>query len=401
MHRLRYLLVVGLLAGCAPDAPVADSDQLGATIDSIARGVVSAGLVAGLSVAVVQDGEMVYARGHGSADLAEERDATHETVFVAASVSKSITSLAVLTMVRDGRVDLEDSLADLLPSFPNPEQARGITVRSMLNHTSGLHDLLGAVSDQWQESGTGVDRDFVLNWLRDRPLDFEPGTHWMYSNTGFYLLGLIVEEVTGESYGAYVRDEVALPLGLDDTFLCDEWRLPERRTIGYQPTDSGFEVTNNYETTGVTTGFGGAGGMCSTAVDLASLPTALEATGLIPEELVAEMLEPTTLSSGATINYGLGVRLGAVADQPVWGHSGGSASTWALLAHYPDAGLTVATMVNTDRASEDAWILEGRVARRVLGIAPGPIDSVTLTNPRLYEGSYVRGSRESAVLHSR
>lgn len=395
MRRLRCLLVVVLVASCSPDSP-ASTDPWEAAIDSIAREVLTAGPIAGLSVAVVRDGEVAYARGHGSANVAEGQDATHETVYVAASVSKFITSLAVLTLVRDGRLELDDSLADRLPSFPNLEQGQRITVRHMLNHTSGLHDLLGALSDESQESGTGLDRDFVLQWLQDRPLDFEPGTHWMYSNTGFYLLGLIIEEATGQSYGDYVRNEVALPLGLQSTFLCDDWLFPERRTIGYETSDTSLVVSRNYETTGVKTGFGGAGGICSTVADLASLPAALESTGLVPNSLLAEMLEPTTISSGATVDYGLGVRLGTLGDETIWGHSGGSGSTWALFAHYPGASLTVAAMVNTDRASPDAWILEGRVARKVLGLSQERPDSVALAEAQLYEGRYVggRGDRQ-------
>lgn len=388
-----------LVLGCGTPAPPLAMPSLDHALDSLASDALASGPSAGLSVAVVRRGEVVYARGHGSADLAQGRDVTPETVFVAASVTKLLTSLAVLRLVAEGELGLDDRLADLLPAFPNREQGERITVRAMLNHTSGLPDLLGPVVDRWLETGAPADPEFVLAWLRDRPLDFDPGTHWVYSNTGFYLLGLVIEDVAGRPYGDYVREEVALPLGLEDTFLCDDWLFPDRRTVGYEPGEEGLAVSANYETTGVKTGFGAAGGFCTTPLDLASLPGALSSSGLLPDSLLAMMLAPTTLASGATVDYGLGVRLGRVEGNPVWGHSGGSASTWALLVHYPDSAVSVAAMVNTDGARPDAWMLGGSVSRRVLGLDEARIDAVTLADPRLYEGRYGggRGNREFEV----
>lgn len=390
------VFAIALVTACSSETRIHDAADLDVALDSIASEVLSTGPVAGLAVAVIRGGEPVYIGAHGMADLATSRAATHETVYVAASVTKLITSLAMLSLVRDGRIELDHLLADRLPSFPNREQANQITIRSMLNHTSGLPDLVAVANLRWQEEGIPVDRHFVLEWLRGRPLDFEPGTHWMYSNTAFYLLGMIVEEVTGQPYGDYVREEIAIPLGLMDTFLCDDSLRAERRTIGYEATDSGLVRNSGYETAGVRTGFRAAGGLCSTAIDLASLPAALVETGFLPDSLLAEMRRPTVISNGTKVNYGLGVRLGSLNGHAVWGHSGGSSSTWAILAHYPDSEVTVAVMVNTDRASEDAWVLQGRVARRVLGIAEPVVDSGAPSELALYEGRFVggRGDRE-------
>lgn len=392
-----------LLAGCAPAGPSGSSTALdaatGSAIDSIAAEALEAGPVAGLSIAVVRDGRVVYARGHGSADMAAGRATTHETVYVAASVTKMLTSLAALTLVRDGRLDLGGTLGELLPSHPIPEWAQGVTLRQMLDHTSGLPDLVRDAQDRWLATGQPLEPAWVLEWLRFRRLDFEPGTRWSYSNTGFYLVGLIIEATSGRPYGDYVREAVALPLGLDDTFLCDDGLLPERRTVGYEPGDDGLTVSSNYETTGVKTGFGAAGGFCSTAVDLASLPQALAESQLLPDALLTLFRSPTTLADGATVDYGLGVRLGSLDGHALWGHTGGSSSTWAVVAHYPESSTTVATMVNTDGARPDAWMLEGRVARRVLGLPDASIDSVVVSDLGRYEGRYVggRGNRQFEI----
>ncbi len=388
-------VALALFAGCAPTAPLGELQTLdpatGSAIDSIAAEALEAGPVAGLSIAVVRDGDLVYARGHGSADMAAGRAATHETVYVTASVTKMLTSLAVLTLVRDGRLDLDSSLGGLLPTHPIPEWAQGVTLRQMLNHTSGLPDLVRDAQDRWLETGEPLEPAWVLEWLRFRRLDFDPGTRWSYSNTGFYLVGLIIEATSGRPYGDYVREAVALPLGLDDTFLCDDGLVPERRTVGYEPGDDGLTVSGNYETTGVQTGFGAAGGFCSTAVDLASLPQALAESPLLPDSLLTLFRSPTTLADGATVDYGLGVRLGSLDGHALWGHTGGSSSTWAVVAHYPESSTTVATMVNTDGARPDAWLLEGRVARRVLGLPDAAIDSVVVSDLGRYEGTYIGG----------
>ncbi len=380
-----------LLAACDSRAPSTPDHNIGPAIDSIATAALTSGPVAGLSIAVVREGEIIYASGYGSADLEGARDATRETVYVAASVTKMLTALAALTLVHDGRLTLDDTLADLLPAYPNPEQARVIRLRHLLNHTSGLHDLLDSPLLETVEQGQPIVASAVLEWLKDQPLDFEPGTHWMYSNTAFYLVGLIIEEVSGLTYGDFVRDRVARPLGLHDTFLCDDWLLPERRTVGYEPADGGLTRTDTYETTGAKTGFGAAGGFCSTAIDLAMLPTALSESALLPDSLLQEMRTPTTLDTYATVDYGFGVRLGELGGQALWGHSGGSASTWAMVTHYPAQDVTVSVMMNTDRSRADAWLVQGRVARTVLGIDPPTVDSVATVDIARYQGHYIGG----------
>jgi CubicO group peptidase (beta-lactamase class C family) len=344
-----------------------------------------------LAIGVQRGGETLYLEGHGFRDLAGEVPATAETVFLTASVTKMLTSAAILTLVRDGRLDLDDRLATVLPSFPEPERGSGITVRRLLEHTSGLHDLLADFGPRILETGEPLRPSEVLAWLARRPLDFEPGTRWVYSNTGYYLLGLVIEAATGERYGEYVRRSVALPLGLEDTFLCDDGLFPERRTVGYTPGPEGLTPTRAYEAAGVRTGFGAAGGFCSTASDLARLPYALRTSGLLPDSLLLAMQRPTRLADGTEVDYGLGLRLGSLEGRGLWGHTGGSASTWATVVHHPEANLTIATLVNTDRTTPDAWMLEGRVARAVLGLGTPAIVPVAAVELDPYVGRYTGG----------
>lgn len=383
-----------LFASCGtpPDDPRTFGTALGPRIDSLASEALRVGPIAGLSIAVLRDGDLIHARGYGLADVGLASPATEQTVFVIASVSKLITAIAVLTLVEEGLITLDSTLADLLPHFSHVRQADAITVRHLLTHTSGLPDFLSTFNEARQGSGQVLSDMFVLEFLRDRPLDFEIGTHWIYSNTGFYLLGEIIEEVTSTSFGSYIRT-MASGLGMNSTYLCDDERSPGQRTIGYTWADDRFEISSSYESPGTTTGFRAAGGLCSSTQDLVYLPTALLSRGALSEASLATMVAPTTLRYGERVDYGLGTRLGDHNGKPLWGHTGGGNGTsWAVLAHYPLDDVTIAVLINTDRTDRDAWIIEGEIARMVLGAgSPEALPEEGLPTFSPYLGEYEGG----------
>ncbi|MDX1531471.1 MAG: serine hydrolase domain-containing protein, partial [Rhodothermales bacterium] len=334
-------LLVFTLAVLATPAQAQPLD-LSTRIDSIAQAALDDGPLAGLSIAVMRDGEVRHARGYGLADIETGRPVTAETLFNVASVGKIIAAAAVLRLVDEGTLSLDDDLASLLPAFPNPEQGRQITLRQLLNHTSGLNDYVPADLERWKQSREPLDPSFVLDYVRDRPLDFEPGTDYSYTNTGFYLAGLIVERVSGSSWGDYVLREVAAPLGLHSVVLCDE--AGARRTTVYDRTDAGLVVS----VVGAEQGIRGDGGLCMNVLDLARLPHALRTSGLLSASSLEEMLRPTVLADGLVVDYGLGVARGVLHGHPLWGHLGGAeGSLAATLIHYPDDDVTIAVVVNT------------------------------------------------------
>lgn len=380
--RLALILIAVLAAASAWAQP----HDLSARIDAIAQNALDDGPIAGLSIAVVQDGEMLHARGYGLADTGVGTPVTTETLFNAASVGKIIAAAAVLRLVDEGRLDLDDDLATLLPSFPNPEQGRQISLRQLLNHTAGLNDYVAASYDRWKETGQPLDPSFVLDYVRGRPLDFAPGTHWIYSNTGFYLAGLILERVTGRPWGAYVIEEIARPLGLDSVVLCDE--AGTARSVGYDVTDDGFVPSVQDAERGVR----GDAGLCATALDLARLTSALTTSGLLSDESLDVMLAPTVLANGIVVDYSLGVARGTLDGHALWGHVGGnSSSNVAALVHYPEADLSIAVLVNTRFGEVGALMIEAEVARLVLGLGKPTLANLPL-DPKAqarYLGTYV------------
>lgn len=389
----RVIFGVLLLAGCAAGSSP-DHDSMAAAIDSIAATALERGPIAGLSIGVMRGSELVFSRGYGFADLAAGESATAHTRYDIASVTKLLTAVAIMRLVDDGRLSLDEDLASLLPAFPNAEQARRITVRHMLSHTSGLHDYEGADTQRWITDGTPLTEEFVFDLLRDRPLDFEPGSDWSYSNTGFYFLGLIIDSITGD-YGRYMREEVAVPLGMAQTSVCTA-PSPDRITLGYDADEGALVPGTLYMPYTLI----GDGGMCSTVGDLARVPAALRQDGIVSAGAFARMREPTVLADGVAVDYGLGVRRGSLAGRPLWGHTGGMSSYWAALVDYPGDGVTIVVLVNTDRAAEDALTIEGDVARVVLGLGDPALRDLPLTDEevRAFSGVYGAGSAQVRIV---
>ena len=394
--RVQVLVVAAvlLLAACrGNDVAVQDTEPLAVRIDRIAEAALEDGPVAGLSIAVFRGEEPLFANGYGSADLATQQAATAATVYDIASVSKPFTALAILKLVDEGKLGLTQRLSELLPEFPDPDQGRLITVRQLLNHTSGLNDYLAADFLRFRRSGSPaapLTASFVLDYLGNRPLDARPGTEWQYSNSGFYLAGMIIERVAGQSWGAYIRDEIARPLGLHATVPCDSLARGGH-AVGYNATGGDFQPEDYYAEAGVQ----GDGGLCSTVLDLGRLPAALAGSRLVREDLVREMMQPTTLEDGATIDYGLGIRLGELGRHPLWGHTGSILESYvSTLVHYPNENVTIAVLLNTADTTVDALVIEGLVAQEVLPLEDaGTGIAVPLDAASLYVGEYL-GERD-------
>jgi CubicO group peptidase (beta-lactamase class C family) len=360
-----------------------------ARIDAIAQAALADGPLAGLSIAVVRGNDVIVSKGYGYADLAARLPATADTIYDIASITKLFTSIAILKLVQSGKLDLGDDLASLLPEFPDAEQAKKITVRHLLSHTSGLTDYVVAHTEYWLAGGKPVDAAYVLGFLSGRPLEFEPGSNWSYSSTGFYLLGMIVERVSGKPYGQYVRDEIAAPLGLTATAPCDMVFGSAPATRGYDATESGLAAGRLIGAPNIVAD----GGLCSTVSDLARLPDALARGDVVSAASLAQMKEPTTLASGVAVDYGLGVRRGLLEGHELWGHTGGMESYWAVLARYPDDDVTIAVLVNTEGGDADALIVEGYVARAVLQLGEPILADLPVTygEATAYRGTYQRG----------
>ena len=300
------------------------------------------------TVLVSRDGEVLWATASGMADREAGIPNTHDTRFNLGSMDKMFTAVAVLQLRERGLLDLDDTIADLVPAYPDPDAAAVITVEHLLTHTSGLGDTF---TDEFalDPHAYRSDGDYLPLFAGD-PLLFTPGEEFRYSNAGFVVLGLIVEAVSGMPYAEYVRANVFDPAGMTATGPIDieETELPDV-AIGYTTR----EINN--EETGVlapnTTlmpgrGFAGGGGY-SNVPDLRRFSEALF-DGRLLEPASLELLITGRIEVGRDARYAFGFFDRIQAGQRVVGHGGGAPGVCSSLSIYPDTGSVVAGLSNSD-----------------------------------------------------
>jgi D-alanyl-D-alanine carboxypeptidase len=317
--------------------------------------------VAGVSVAVARDGEVLFARGYGMANLEHSVAVTPDTVFHIASVSKNILAAVLLQLVEEGKLNLDDDVTKYVPEAPT--QGRRITVRQLLNHTSGIHSFTSLPEAATNER-LDLTHDQVLALIKNAPFDFEPGTAWRYNNTSFYLAGMVVERVTKQEYGAYVRDRLFKPLQMNSAQLCDARMVVPHLASGYER-DHGVLVNAPFMSWKLPSA---AGAICATATDLLRWQSALDSGRVLNATSLKLMRTPTKLADGTLIDYGLGTRLGMMEGHTVLGHTGSGGGFAAALESFPDDHLTVAVLVNSEVGAGPALILASTIARFILGV---------------------------------
>jgi D-alanyl-D-alanine carboxypeptidase len=360
MRRMLAATIICLCGGTAL-AQLPASEELGNRVDAVAKQMLSRH-TAGVSVAVARDGRVILARGYGMAKLEHSVAVTPETVFHIASISKNILAAVVLQLVDEGKLRLDDDVTKYVPEAPT--QGRQVTVRQLLNHTSGIYSFT-SLPNAADNERLELTHEQVLGLIKDRPFDFEPGTRWRYDNSAFYLAGMVVERVTKQEYGAYVREHVFKPLGMSSASLCYARMVVPHLASGYE-VDGGALVNAAFVSWKLPFA---AGAVCATATDLAKWQAALDSGRVLTASSLALMRTPTTLADGTKIDYGLGTRLGSLDGHRVLGHSGGGGGFRVLLESFPDDHLTIVILMNMgDAASPSPVAVAPEIARAALGL---------------------------------
>jgi D-alanyl-D-alanine carboxypeptidase len=357
----------------------------GPTVDKINRiadeWIVSRRAV-GTAVVIAQDQAVVYASGFGVQRLPSGPPVTVETTFRIASVTKQFTAAAVLRLVQQGRLSLSDRLSRYFPAFP---RADNVTLYELLTHTSGIRNYTEVIGANPLAMLTLMRAHTTAQWVdhiaRQRSLyDFPPGTAWHYSNSGFFLLGAIIEKVSGEPLGVYLRDQFFAPLGMNETAIDDGSDASHGHAEGYThaPWSDRWFVWPGYISL---TNAGGAGALRSSAMDLVKWMQALMSGRAVNAKALQEMTTPARLSDGrlASANrvnldpsdpggdYGFGIRIMSFDGHTRIGHDGDIPGYQAALFTYPDDGITIAVVANTPGG---AYELEQRIAKVVLAANP-------------------------------
>lgn len=223
----------------APGVGAAQSgDAAGAAVDDYIASQMKTQRIPGLAVAVVRDGKLIKAQGYGLANIELDVAVKPETIFQTGSVGKQFTSAAVMMLVEEGKIGLDDKISKYLAG--TPAKWANVSVRNLLTHTSGIADYAAEANPK---PGGVIDlhKDYTEAELLQRfttlPMDFKPGEKWSYSNTGYVLLGIIIHKVSGEFYGDFLQERIFRPLGMSATRIISEADIIPNRAAGYEMVD--------------------------------------------------------------------------------------------------------------------------------------------------------------------
>jgi CubicO group peptidase (beta-lactamase class C family) len=311
------------------------------------------------AVLIAKDGKPLWQKAYGFADRAAKVKNTVDTRFRIGSMSKMFTSVAIAQLVEAGKLKYTDTIADALPDYPDQDLAKKITIAELLTHTSGLGDIFGPEFEQKKDS-LRTEKDY-LSLFAGKPLQFEPGKGWSYSNAGFVVLGLIVERVSGQSYYDYVKQHVFDVAGMKSTGDTPKDKA-SKVAIGYMHAPDG-KLVNNYDTLPMRNS--SAGGGESTVGDLMRFANALRRYKLVNQKLTDEITrgKVSPLQPEPQNMYAYGFEDHGEAGPRIVGHGGGAPGMNGILQIYWDKGYTVVVLANVDpRAAEGvADYIRGRL----------------------------------------
>ena len=309
----------------------------------------------GCAVAVARDGRTILSRAYGMAELEHDITNTPATIFEAGSVSKQFTAAAIMLLALEGKLALDDDVRTYVPEVP--DYGTPITLRHLLNHTSGLRDW-GSVAgiSGWGRSNRTHNHAHVLDILsRQSALNYPPGEQYSYTNSGFNLLAVIVDRVSGIPFAEFSRERIFEPLGMEHTGWRDDYRrLVPGRATAYSPRGNTFYINQPIEDVH------GNGGLLTTVGDLIIWNESLDSGRLAGPELVAMMHEQGVLNDGTRISYAGGLQVGTRNGVPSVSHTGATSGYRAYLARFPGQHLSVALLCNTTDANPGG--LGGQVA---------------------------------------
>lgn len=356
MKRMRFsltfrcLLLVTLLSvlSSAFGAPAGE-------VDKYVRLEMAQQHIPGLSLCVIRDGRVIKAQSYGLANVELNVPATLETEFSIASMTKSVTAIAVMLLVQDGKLGLDDRISKYFSGLPDNWQA--ITIRHLLTHTSGIKDHFHDFpfpTVKLDRKLEYTDEEFLKAHF-DAGLNFKPGAQWAYSGSGFTLLGMIIQKVTGKPYADFLRERIFAPLGMTRTHVISVNGIIPNRAAGYRWVDGALR-NGNY--TGQTFSGGADVSLLTTASDLARWDVALSSKGLWQETSVKEMWTPATLADGREVakfpagSYGLGWALNLYNGHHVILHGGSFITGFSsVILNFPDKGLSVIVLTNQHEAN--------------------------------------------------
>ncbi len=345
---------------CSAPPARAAQDKTAAAVDEVFADYTKPGSP-GCSAAVYRNGRVIYTKGYGLANIEEDVAITPETVFDIGSTSKQFTAASILLLEKQGKLSVNDDVRKYIPELP--DYGHKITILHLLNHTSGLRDYLTLMhlAGINMDSVT-TDEDALQLITRQRALNFAPGSDWLYSNTGFFLLSVIVKRVSGKTLREFAAESIFTPLGMTHTqYRDDHTALVPNRAMAYDPKEiqDGYKLDVSYfEQTG-------DGALHTSVEDLLKWDENFYSGQVGGQDFLAELQEPGRLSSGKVLDYAKGLRIADYRGLHTVSHGGAWGGYRAELLRFPEQHFSVACLCNRGDANPS------RRARQVADIYLG------------------------------
>lgn len=352
------------LSGLALAAPISAQlpDSLARRIDGVFSRIAANG--PGCAVGVFQNGKIAYAKGYGLANIEFGAPVTPKTPFIMGSVSKQFTAAAIALLAEQRRISLDDDVHKYVPELA--DYGKRITVGQLVHHTSGIRDFWALVDAAGMRPDDGYTvGDVVALASRQKHLNFEPGAEYNYSNTGYVLMGVIVQRVTGKTLRQFAAEQIFGPLGMTSSHFHDDHNQPvPGRAAAYSPSTeptslAGWKINiwNN--------DIVGQGGLMTTMEDLQKWDENFYTGTVGGKAFLARQLERGVLNDGKQIAYAFGLEIGAYRGLPMVEHTGSTGGYRTDITRFPSIHSTVATMCNW--SNSDAAGLAHRAAAAAFG----------------------------------
>jgi len=317
----------------------------------------------GISAIITRNGQVVYQGVAGLADLETQAPVTPDMVFRLGSITKQFAAAVALQLIDEGALSLDDTVSDYLPDYPQP--GASATVRQLLNHTSGIQAYTGIPGWMTEENtDTAYSTQELIAVFADQPANFQPGESWAYNNSGYVLLGAVIEAVTGQSWSEALNARISQPLQLQTLQSGQADVMFDEMAQGYTLDQEGEAVPAQRIHMSVPHA---AGDMLGNTSDLAGWGYALHTGQVVSPALYQQMIARTELPDGEMIDYGYGIVPFDVRGQEAIGHGGGIFGFTTDSLYLPDSGIFVAVLNNTDQPPVSPSTMTRRLAAYALG----------------------------------
>lgn len=385
--------IVALLLVCAGyhcTAQTISSADLGTAFDKLIAG--SKPTEPGGVMLIAQKGQIIYKKAFGMANIDLGVPIQENTVFFIGSLTKQFTAVAILQLMEQGKLSLQDDIKKYIPDYN--EEAGPITIENLLTHTSGI------ASESDPKVNQGVSKSDMttekrVNAFKNQPAEFAPGSKWSYNNTNYYLLGYLIEKLSGKSYGDYLTENIFKPAGMTSTCFCNEEATLKNKATGYVIGRNGIRNAEANSTNGMFA----SGGIQSTVEDMFRWNQAIKSGILVKKETMARSFVPFKLSNGTLSNYGYAWNIENIQGSTSLRHGGLVHGFIAEAVYLPAEDLYAVLLTNAESKMRTAVIVR-LMAALAIGKPYNLSNEIAVNNTLLktYTGLYENASKEQVII---